>query len=95
MTLMGNEIMVLDLDDHRIKSFSIKGHFIRAFSTRGHGRGDLMDPVSLEVIGDDRLVISDQGNNRLQFLRFMNWVKFDLEDDPRRKVNPSDTKFSE
>lgn len=59
---------VLVLDGNHVKVFSPKGQLLRSFGARGTGVGAFDDPVSIAYGGGSNLLISDQGNKRIQVL---------------------------
>jgi DNA-binding beta-propeller fold protein YncE len=55
----------------RIVKFDRNGTFIKAWGRLGSGRGELKTPHALDIDSQNRLVVGDRGNNRIQI--------FDLE----------------
>ena len=62
---VGN-LVVCDLENHRVRMFKLSGKFIGKFGTNGSGIGELNRPTSTAVFSDGRIVVTDSGNHRVQ-----------------------------
>ncbi len=71
MTLLPNrDILISDSRNHRIVEITSKGMFVKNFPiSRGSGMGKLYWPRGLALRNDEILVVSEQGNNRVHFLK--------------------------
>ena len=61
-----DEVMVLDAN--QVKVFSPKGQLLRTFGAKGNGVGAFDDPVAIAYGGGSNLIVSDNGNKRVQIL---------------------------
>jgi len=52
-------IYVLDMGDCQIKVFDRNGDFLRAIGGKGQGPGEMQMPSSMDLAGDERLVVYD------------------------------------
>lgn len=59
-------LMVCDTLNHRIQVFDVSGKFITKFGTKGSRIGELNEPVSVAVLSDGKIVVSDFSNSRIQ-----------------------------
>ena len=59
-------LMVCDTYNHRIQVFDLSGKFVAKFGTTGSGMGEFDRPVSVALLSDDKIVVSDFGNSRIQ-----------------------------
>ena len=58
--------MVCDMSNNRIQVFDLSGKFVAKFGTKGSGLGEFSGPVSAAVLSDGKIVVSDNGNSRIQ-----------------------------
>ena len=58
--------MVCDAVNHRIQVFDLSVEFVAKFGTKGSGIGEFDRPVSVAVLSDGKIVVSDLGNGRIQ-----------------------------
>ena len=58
--------MVCDECNHRVQIFELNGKFIGKFGTNGSNLGEFKNPVSLVILGNDRIAVSDFNNHRIQ-----------------------------
>ena len=58
--------MVCDASNHRVQVFELSGKFITKFGSKGESVGELTHPVSMAVLSDGRIVVSDFKNHRIQ-----------------------------
>jgi hypothetical protein len=63
-------ILVADGGAHRVQAFNALGDFVSAFGSLGSGPGRFNSPQGMVVDGDGRVIVVDQGNNRLVRLAF-------------------------
>jgi sugar lactone lactonase YvrE len=75
MPRLGNSLtcgytVVADSGNHRVQAFDSLGRFISAFGTFGSGPGRFNNPQGLVVDPNGRVIVADQGNNRLVVLGF-------------------------
>ena len=69
-----NFVYVADTWNHRIQKFSLAGEWVNAFGISGsptdenRGLGLFFGPRSLTLLPDNRLLVTDTGNHRLQVL---------------------------
>ena len=62
-------LMVCDTGNHRIQVFDLSGKFVAKFGTNGSGMGELNEPVSVAVLSDGKIAVSDIGNSRIQIFQ--------------------------
>jgi DNA-binding beta-propeller fold protein YncE len=65
-----NRILVADSGNHRLQAFDSLGNFVAEFGGFGSGAGQFSNPQGLAVDGSGRVIVVDQGNNRLVVLGF-------------------------
>jgi DNA-binding beta-propeller fold protein YncE len=65
-----SRILVADGGNHRVQAFDSLGNFITEFGSLGNGVGQFDTPQGLAVDRDGRVIVVDQGNDRLQVLSF-------------------------
>jgi hypothetical protein len=53
---------ILDPSQRRIHVVSETGEHLRSFGTPGEGPGELRNPVGVQVLADDRIVVADNGH---------------------------------
>jgi DNA-binding beta-propeller fold protein YncE len=63
-------ILVADSGNHRVQAFNSLGNFLTAFGQYGSGEEQFSNPQGMVVDGDGRVIVVDQGNNRLVRLAF-------------------------
>jgi DNA-binding beta-propeller fold protein YncE len=63
-------ILVADSELHRIQAFDDEGNLLSAYGGLGSGAGQFNTPQGLVVDSGGRVVVADQGNNRLVVLSF-------------------------
>jgi len=63
-------ILVADSGNHRVQAFDSLGNYLSEFGTFGSGPGQFNDPQGLAVDGSGRVIVVDQGNDRLVLLGF-------------------------
>ena len=61
-------LLVCDSGNYRIQVFELSGKFVAKFGTKGSGMGALNAPVSVAVLSDGKIVVSDFGNSRIQIV---------------------------
>lgn len=62
--------LVADSGSHRVQAFDDAGQFVSEFGTYGGGDGQFNGPQGLVVDRQGRVIVVDQGNNRLEVLSF-------------------------
>jgi hypothetical protein len=60
-------IYILDRKDKKVKIFDSEGKFLRKFGRDGQGPGEMNLPITIQIISNDELVVSDALNQRLMF----------------------------
>lgn len=60
-------IYILDRKDKKVKIFDSAGKFLRKFGKDGQGPGEMNLPITIQIISNDELVVSDALNQRLMF----------------------------
>jgi DNA-binding beta-propeller fold protein YncE len=68
LAIIGHELLVLDAGASNIKVYSLAGDFLRQFGAKGEGKGEFRKPASLTVVSDNRIMVADYGNKRVQLL---------------------------
>jgi hypothetical protein len=69
-------IYVLDMGDCQIKVFSKNGDFLRAIGRKGQGPGEMQMPSTMDLAGDERLVVYDMRKSCLSLFSFNgNFIK--------------------
>jgi len=63
-------IYVLDMGDCQIKVFSKNGGFLRSMGRKGQGPGEMQMPSTMDLAGDERLVVYDMRKSCLSFFTF-------------------------
>jgi DNA-binding beta-propeller fold protein YncE len=61
---------VADSGNHRIQAFDSLGNFLTTYGSLGSSAGQLNSPQGLVVDESGRVLVTDQGNNRLVVLGF-------------------------
>ncbi len=69
-TQMCERILVADSELHRIQAFDDDGNLLTAYGSLGSGAGQFSNPQGLAVDRLGRVIVADQGNNRLVMLSF-------------------------
>ena len=59
-------LMVCDSLNHRIQVFDLSGKFVAKFGSKGSGMGEFIEPVSVAVLSDGKIVVTDLYNSRIQ-----------------------------
>jgi sugar lactone lactonase YvrE len=65
-----NRILVADSGNQRIQVFDMLGHVLSTYGSPGSGTGQFSSPQGLAVDRIGRVIVVDQGNNRLVVLGF-------------------------
>lgn len=60
-------IYILDRKEKKVKIFDSAGKFVRKFGRDGQGPGEMFVPITIQVIPDSILVVSDAGNQKLMY----------------------------
>jgi tripartite motif-containing protein 71 len=67
---MCGRILVADSELHRIQAFDDEGNLLSGYGSLGSGPGQFNSPQGLAVDKDGRVLVADQGNNRVVVLGF-------------------------
>ena len=59
-------LLVCDCYNHRIQVFELDGKFVGKFGTNGSKLGEFNEPMSVAVLSNDQIVVSDRNNDRIQ-----------------------------
>ena len=59
-------LFVCDRDNNRVQVFELNGKFIGKFGTKGSKLGEFNRPLSVAMLSNDQIVVSDQCNHRIQ-----------------------------
>lgn len=65
--LPDGRIILLDVRQNKISTFSPEGEFLFSFGIEGNGPGEFAEPVELAVLDDGRLVVCDYMRQKLLF----------------------------
>jgi DNA-binding beta-propeller fold protein YncE len=65
-----SRILVADSGNHRLQAFDLLGNLLSAYGSQGSGEGQFRHPQGVAVDPSDRVLVVDQGNNRLVVLTF-------------------------
>ena len=60
------QLMVSDTLNHRIQVFDLSGKFVAKFGAEGRRIEEFDGPLSAAVLSDGKIVVSDNGNSRIQ-----------------------------
>jgi hypothetical protein len=63
-------LLVADSGNHRLQAFDMLGSLLSGYGSLGSGAGQFSSPQGLAVDGDGRVLVADQGNDRLVVLGF-------------------------
>ena len=66
ISIKGDVLYVADSLNDRIQKLSISGEFIHTFGQMGSGQGEFDCPRAVIVDSNNRLIVSDLGNHRIQ-----------------------------
>ncbi|XP_058957432.2 E3 ubiquitin-protein ligase TRIM71-like [Pocillopora verrucosa] len=61
-----DEIVVSDIDNHRVQVFSGDGTYLRSFGRKGDKQGELNRPIGIAFDKNSRSIVVDYENNRVQ-----------------------------
>ena len=61
-----DEIVVSDIDNHRVQVFSSDGTYLRSFGRKGDKQGELNRPIGIAFDKNSRSIVVDYENNRVQ-----------------------------
>ena len=59
-------LFVCDRFNYRVQVFELNGKFIGKFGTKGSKIGEFNYPLSVALLSNGRVVVSDEGNHRIQ-----------------------------
>ena len=62
--------MVCDSGNNRIQLFQLNGKFVGKFGTKGSNIGEFMNPWSVAVLNNGRIIVSDIYNNYIQIFQW-------------------------
>lgn len=60
------QVFVADFGNHRVQVFDRDGDFLTAFGNKGSGPGQMKQPTDVDVGTNDRVVVMDFANDRVQ-----------------------------
>ncbi len=60
-------IYVLDFKEAHVKVFDNKGEYIKTIGKKGQGPGELENPLSMSITGQNEIMVNDPRNRRLAF----------------------------
>ena len=67
--LNDNEVLIADSCNHRIQQVDIQtGTVVKIFGECGAGKGGFMKPFDVRLDDEDRIVVTEWGNNRIQVM---------------------------
>ena len=67
--LNDDEILVAYETNHRIKQFNVQtGNFVKSFGKRGKAKGEFINPVCIFIDSEERVVVTEYVNSRIQVL---------------------------
>ena len=66
ISIKGDVLYVADRENSRIQKLTSRGEFIHKFGQKGSGQGELDHPMAVIVNSNNRLIVSDYGNKRIQ-----------------------------
>jgi DNA-binding beta-propeller fold protein YncE len=66
IAVLNDRLYVADACNHRISVFTLDGVFERSLGRSGSGLGEYRFPYGLDVDRDNRLIVCEFGNNRVQ-----------------------------
>ena len=69
LDIKGDVLYVADCNNHRIQKIYINGAFICTFGRHGQKDGEFNSPSAVVVDFNDRLIVADRGNCRIQVMR--------------------------
>ena len=58
----GENILVLDQDNHKVKIFSRNGEYLGGLGRAGPGPGEFLAPTAIERMTDGSILVADRGN---------------------------------
>jgi len=61
-----DQLLALDMGNHRVQVFDLEGGFIRAYGQQGAGKGEFLDPQGIIVDQYDLAYITDRQRNDVQ-----------------------------
>ena len=68
IAVSGEEVFVVELNNHRVQVFGLDGTYRRQFGEKGAGEGQFNCPTGIAVSGDEVFVV-DPDNLRVQVFR--------------------------
>ena len=66
ISIKGDVLYVADSDNHSIQKLTSRGEFIHKFGKQGSGQGEFDDPKAVIVDSNNRVIVSDHWNHRVQ-----------------------------
>ena len=66
ISIKGDALYVADYSNHRVQRLTSKGEFFYKFGQKGSGQGQFNGPTAVIVDSNNRLIVSDRGNHRIQ-----------------------------
>lgn len=68
LAIKGNILYVADCNNHRIQKLTVNGEFLYSLGKQGSQQGEFQFPNALAVDSNDRVIVSDSGNLRVQVM---------------------------
>ena len=59
-------LLVCDQGNNRIQVLELDGKFVGKFGTNGSKLGEFNNPISVAILSNDQIVVSEYNNNRIQ-----------------------------
>ncbi len=76
--LPDGRIVLLDVLLNRISIFSSNGEFVSSFGTEGNGPGEFSEPVSIAVLSNNVLAVSDNMHRKVVFFDSLNCYLWEI-----------------
>ena len=83
--IKGDVLYVADCRNHRIQKLTSRGEFLHKFGQQGSGEGQFDGPSAVIVDSNNRLIVADTDNHRIQILNdYGGWIwtiNLDIDDE--------------
>ena len=66
ISIIGEVMYIADCNNHRIQKLTTGGKFLHKFGDEGSGQGQFMYPCGVVVDSKNRVIVSDEDNNKVQ-----------------------------
>ena len=67
-SIKGDVLYVADSENHRVQKLTSSGKFLHKFDQHGSGHGQFVRPLAVIIDSNNKLIVSDSGNHRIQIL---------------------------